>query len=223
MPSPAKAQPDPRTRRTILELLKRSGPQDANGLAEEIGVSAMAVRQHLYVLADEKLVTYEKSPRPRGRPAKLWRLTAEADRLFPDAHADLAVSLVESMRDAFGAEGLERLLAARTEQQIASYRGRIPRRASLKRKLDALAEVRSAEGYMAETIAVDDGSYLLVENHCSICAAATSCLGLCASELTVFRSVLGDGVDVDRTEHIVSGDRRCVYTVRRRPAGRSTP
>jgi predicted ArsR family transcriptional regulator len=31
--------------------------------------------------------------------------------------------------------------------------------------------------------------------------------------LDLFRSVLGHGVDVERTEHIVGGDRRCAYRV----------
>lgn len=38
----------------------------------------MAVRQHLYGLADEKLVTSEEEARPMSRPAKLWRLTPAA-------------------------------------------------------------------------------------------------------------------------------------------------
>ena len=58
-----------------------------------------------------------------------------------------------------------------------------------------------------------DGSLVLVENHCPICAAATACQGFCRAELDVFRSVLGDA-DVTRNEHIVSGARRCSYTIR---------
>ena len=40
------------SRRTILELLKRQGPRDAQSLAEQLEVSAMAVRQHLYDLQE---------------------------------------------------------------------------------------------------------------------------------------------------------------------------
>ncbi|MDQ3753204.1 MAG: MarR family transcriptional regulator, partial [Acidobacteriota bacterium] len=69
------------------------------------------------------------------------------------------------------------------------------------------------EGYMAEVKSEDGGSYLLVENHCPICAAANACQGFCATELDLFRSVLGPGVEVERVEHIVSGDRRCAYRV----------
>jgi predicted ArsR family transcriptional regulator len=39
------------------------------------------------------------------------------------------------------------------------------------------------------------------------------CQGFCASELDLFRSALGTGVKVERAEHILSGDRRCVYRI----------
>src|SRR3546814_17085422 len=70
----------------------------------------MAVRQHLYDLEAEGLVTHEAEARPVGRPAKLWRLTPAADRFFPDGHAELTVSLINSMKQTFGAEGLDKLL-----------------------------------------------------------------------------------------------------------------
>lgn len=66
---------------------------------------------------------------------------------------------------------------------------------------------------MAEVRRERPGTFVLVENHCPICAAATACQGFCTSELDLFRSVLGPGVDVERTEHIVGGDRRCAYRV----------
>ena len=37
--------------------------------------------------------------------------------------------------------------------------------------------------------------------------------GVLPTELDLFRSILGTGVDIEREEHIVSGDRRCVYRV----------
>ena len=59
----------------------------------------------------------------------------------------------------------------------------------------------------------DGTGFLFIENHCPICAAATACQGFCASELDLFRSALGPGVSVERAEHILSGDRRCVYRI----------
>jgi len=209
---------EPRTRRALLERLKEDGPQDAGTLAGELGVSAMAVRQHLYALEKEGLVGFEEQARPVGRPAKLWRLTAAADRFFPDGHADLTLNLLAAMRAAFGDAGLEKLLAVRTAEQIAAYRRRVKSAGSLEARLRALARIRSEEGYMAAVeAAVEGGGFLFVENHCPVCAAARTCQGLCASELEVFRRVLGPDVSVERGDHILAGARRCAYRVR--PAG----
>ena len=89
---------------------------------------------------------------------------------------------------------------------------RIPASAPLEKKLRDLARVRSEEGYMAE-VRRDGDAFLFIENHCPICAAANVCQGFCSTELDLFKSVLGPGVTVARSEHIVSGDRRCVYRV----------
>ena len=203
-----------KTRRAITKLLKTEGPIGSAQLAERLGLTAMAVRQHLYALQREGLVSAEERPVPIGRPAKFWRLTREADRLFPEAYAELSVALIDSVKDAFGDEGLERVLTSRCARQRMDYGKRIRPGDSLKRKLEELAKVRTEEGYMAEVRAEGEGSYLLIENHCPICAAANACQGFCATELDLFRSVLGPGVVVERAEHIISGDHRCVYKVK---------
>ena len=210
-----KMQPssEPRTRRTITKLLKTEGPIDSGQLAERLGLTAMAVRQHLYALQKEGLVTAEERPVPIGRPAKFWQLTREADHLFPDAYAELSVALIDSVKDAFGDEGLDRVLVSRCARQRVDYEKRIKSKDSLEKKLKELAKVRTEEGYMAEVRREEDGSYLLVENHCPICAAANACQGFCTTELDLFRSVLGSEVDIERVEHIISGDHRCVYRV----------
>ena len=203
-----------KTRRAITKLLKTEGPIDSAQLAQRLGLTAMAVRQHLYALQREGLVASEDRPVPIGRPAKFWRLTREADRLFPEAYAELSVALIDSVKDAFGEEGLERVLTSRCARQRLDYGKRIQPEDPLERKLDELAKVRTEEGYMAEIRREEDGGFLLVENHCPICAAANACQGFCSTELELFRSVLGPGVSVERAEHIIKGDNRCVYRVK---------
>src|SRR6266699_5010131 len=96
------------TRRRIVKLLKTEGATDSASLARRLNVTAMAVRQHLYALQEEKLVTAEERPVPIGRPAKYWHLTKDADRLFPDAYAELSVALINSVGETFGAAGIDR-------------------------------------------------------------------------------------------------------------------
>jgi predicted ArsR family transcriptional regulator len=120
----------------------------------------------------------------------------------------------------FGAEGLQRVLDSREAMQRADYVRRIVPTAPLKERLQQLARVRTEEGYMAEVKPDGHGGFLFIENHCPICAAATACQGFCATELDLFRKVLGPTVSVERTDHIVSGDRRCVYHITLAPPAR---
>jgi predicted ArsR family transcriptional regulator len=203
-----------KTRRAIVHLLKTEGPLTSADLAGRLGVTAMAVRQHLYTLEKEKFVSVEERRVPIGRPAKYWQLTRDANRLFPDAYSELTVSLIGAMGDALGEEGVKRVLDSRSARQRSAYAQRITSAAPLNSKLQQLARIRTEEGYMAEVKRDGKGGFLFVENHCPICVAATQCQGFCSAELDLFRKVLGPDVAVEREEHIVSGARRCAYRVR---------
>ena len=123
--------------------------------------------------------------------------------------------MLEATRDAFGDEGLERLVAVRTKKQLAAYKRVLPEGAPLAKRVAALAKQRRDEGYLAEWKR-DGDALLLLENHCPICAAARYCQGLCAGELELFEKALGPGVRVERTEHLLAGARRCAYRIEER-------
>lgn len=211
------------TRRHLLDALKTGGPQSADSLAAPLGITTMAVRQHLYSLEEQGLVASENVAGQVGRPKREWHLTEAADRYFPDAHAELSVSLISLMRDTFGEEGLNRVMEARKQQQISDYSNAMKGAGSVGDRLTILADIRSREGYMASAEPADDGSWILVERHCPVCIAASSCTGICSAELDVFRSVIGPGYAVEREQHMLSGEHRCAYRVRAQDdAGRDT-
>jgi predicted ArsR family transcriptional regulator len=124
------------------------------------------------------------------------------------------VQLITQVRTLFGEEGLDKLIAAREQASEAFYRETIGDGAALAERVQALALARDVEGYMAEVEQQGDGSLLLVENHCPICAAARECQNFCRSELDVFQRVLGPGCEVRREEHILFGERRCAYRIK---------
>lgn len=205
-------------KRRLVDLLKLQGPATAGELARSLGSTEVAVRQHLQALEAAGLVAAEKrAPSGRGRPSLAWSLTPEADTLFPDRHGELTVGLLAAMREAFGEAGLEQVVAKRSARQAEQYRALLPGpSASLKARVQALADLRTAEGYLAEVVQERPGRYLLVEHHCPICDAARSCLRLCGAELEVFQAALGPDVEIERTAHLLSGDERCVYRVQKR-------
>ena len=205
---------EPTGRAAVLDLVKRLGPIAAEKLAEKLGVTAMAVRQHLAGLEDEGLATHEAKPAARGRPAKYWRATEKASAHFPDTHAQLALDLIGQMQKTFGEKGMDALLKLRTIDQANTYQAAMGKARTLKARLDALAAIRSKEGYMAEVRREPEtGALLFVENHCPICAAARLCTGLCREELSLFHKVLGRDVKIERLSHILAGAGRCAYRV----------
>ena len=170
------------------------------------------------MLQGEGLVEFTEERRKVGRPARVWQFTSKSHERFPDFHVELAVGMLQAIRTAFGEEGLERLTEERKRQQADSYRARMPDPdASFEERVAALTRLRREEGYMAEWKRQRDGKIVLIENHCSIEKAAQFCPKLCACELSVFRTVLGDDVSVERVEHILSGDRCCTYRITDRP------
>lgn len=197
----------------ILFQLKTRGPQTIGDLGAHFSMTGEAARQHLAKLAEAGMVEPEDRRQGRGRPKRYWALTDAGHARFPDSHAQLTVDLLQSVRELFGEAGLDRLIEKRQQENLAVYKAETGKAGSLKEKLDALVGLRNREGYMAECSEREDGGYLLVENHCPVCAAAAECQGLCRAELALFQDVLGPDCVVERTDHILSGARRCAYRI----------
>ncbi len=197
----------------ILELLKTRGPLSAAELGESLGITSMGARRHLQALADQELVYWQESIAGRGRPKRSWYLTARAMQRFPDRHAELSLQLIESVTELFGEQGLEKLINQREQQQLSAYQAALTAQHSLSDQIATLATLRRTEGYMADWQALDDGSFMLLEHHCPICAAATACQGFCRSELEIFQTLLAGQARVEREQHLLNDDLRCSYRI----------
>ncbi len=197
----------------LLFLLKTGGPNTTAALARKLGITVEAARQQLLRLQEQAFVEATSEIRGRGRPRQLWNLTAKANGRFPDSHPALTAQLIETIRSALGERALDRVIAVRGEELVRNYTFALKDAPEFPERMKRLVSLRNAEGYMAECRKEKDG-YLLIENHCPICAASGICLKLCRSELELFSKVLGPDVQVDREEHIVNGSRRCVYHIR---------
>lgn len=199
----------------VMFHLKSRGPQTALDVGVRFRMTPTGARLHLCKLEADGLVEAEFRRQSRGRPKKYWRLTSLGHGRFPDRHADLTLELLTATRSIFGEKGLERLVRRREEDGLTLYLKALAPHRSVAARLAALAQIRSREGYMASCSKEADGTFLFVENHCPICAAAATCQALCRSELAIFRKVLGKDVIVERVDHVLAGARRCAYRVGR--------
>ncbi len=198
--------------------LKTNGAMTSAQMGTQLETTAEGARQHLSRLCEEGLVSEERRAEGRGRPAVYWSLTQKGHDHFPDAHSDLAVDLLDSIQKTLGPEALDKIISLRGARTQERYRGELQQCASLAERVERLAQLRSAEGYMSAMEEEADGSLILFENHCPICAAARLCQGFCRSEIETFNALLGPGVEIERIEHILSDARRCAYRIREQKA-----
>lgn len=196
----------------ILMLLKTRGALTAAVIAKELGITKEAVRLQLIKFTEEGSVSSSNESKGVGRPQQFFTLTNYGNRKFPDTHAELTVKLINIIRESLGADALQTVININEQSGKEKYRLELAPFDQLEDRIAKLAEIRSQEGYMAEYMKDEEG-FLLIENHCPICAAAQTCQGFCTSELNTFRFVLGNDVDIKRIDHIIQGDRRCTYRI----------
>lgn len=218
MPETATLDTLPATRRALLETLKRQGEARADDLAEKLGITVSAVRQHLAALQAEGLVVHTEVRAGPGRPHHDYRLSERGDELFPRRYASIVTDLLveaEAEDPALIDRLFERRRARRVERAKARLEGR-----SLPDRVAELTRVLDEDGYLAEVVPQDDGSFRIVEHNCAILAVATQYGAACGTELEFIREVLPDA-RVERVAHLLAGGHVCAYEVS--PLSKRTP
>jgi len=200
------------TRREILSLVKMNGSMTAEALGKELSISPVAVRQHLAALEAEGYIATSVERRGLGRPVHRYTITARGDETFPRGYDVLANALLEELRFSQGEKAVDRLFGQYRERQRAANQPRMEGK-SLPGKVAELAKIQSENGYMAEMRQDEDG-YRLIEHNCAICRVARNLPAACASELLLFRQLVGEEASVVREQHMMAGDHTCAYLIR---------
>lgn len=196
-----------------MGAIKLHGPMTADGLGKALGISPVAVRQHLAALEAEGLVVTSIERRAVGRPVHRYTLTAHGDETFPRAYDALANSLMEELQYSQGEEAVDELFAKRRARQRATFQLRMEGKA-LGPRVRELAKIQSEQGYMASSQEEENGDYLLIEHNCAICEVARNHRSACKHELLLFQELIGDKATVEREKYMMDGDHTCTYRVR---------
>jgi len=201
------------TQEHILQNIKLKGPQTVSELAESSTMTKEGMRQHLEKLEKEGFIQSSSLKKGVGRPIILYSLAEKGLARFPDAHAGLAVQLLKSISEVLGKDALDQIIKDKQETDFIRYQEALKDQDTMEGKLENLSSIRTKEGYMAAWEKQED-TYAFIENNCPICAAATKCNAFCESELQNIQKLLGEKIQVERTDHTVKGDRRCTYKIK---------
>lgn len=223
-PSPSEG----RTRNEVARLLLEQGPLPAAAVAEQLGISATAVRRHLDALVADNEAQTRQAPRRgrrgRGRPAKLFLLTEQGRARFGHAYDDLAVSAIRFLAEHAGEQAVKAFAERRVSALVGPYREAVTRHPDAAARAEALAGALTREGYAASTRTVATpgsapGAHgaQLCQHHCPVAHVAAEFPQLCEAETEAFAELLG--THVQRLATIARGDAACTTHVPAEPVG----
>jgi predicted ArsR family transcriptional regulator len=92
------------------------------------------------------------------------------------------------------------MIARREQATVEKYEQVLLGAEILEEPVVRLVGLCSLEGSMSDSTQRDDGFYIIIENHCLICAAAASCRGFLPVRTRAVRAIAGSGTG-GRSEH----------------------
>lgn len=198
-----------KTRRQIMDILKRRGTATLDEIAREIGLSPVTIRAHLSVLERDDLVASEEVRGRVGRPHFVYSLAEGAEEHFPAVYHVLAHRFLEGFRAVASPAQMSLLVARVAEDWAAERLGRLAGK-SPEQRVSEVARIRNEEGAMVDWERCDDG-FILHQRHCPASRVAQQHPEVCQVELEYMRRLLGGRVE---REKLVQGSgQQCSYRV----------
>lgn len=198
------------TRKKIIVLLKKADNMTVSALSKEIGITPMAIRQHLMSLEKKGMITYTARKYGIGRPVFHYRLTNKATEMFPKAYSELALDLLGSIEELDGRKKVDKLFMRRRDKHYQAKAPVLENIPDLDGKVAAFAKILNDEGYMVETSA-DDNSYVIKQYNCLLHGVSSTFPEACKHELDLYRLLFDR--KVVRSECQSSGGHSCTYLI----------
>lgn len=202
------------TRQRVARSILVDGPSTAAALAQRLDLTPAAVRRHLDQLLDDGAVE-ARQPRPmshqgRGRPAKVFALTAKGRESFSQQYDDLAIEALRFLSESAG-ETAVRAFAERRADFIRTGFDQVRTADPDLTPAQALARVFSDHGYAASVRELPVVGEQLCQQHCPVSHVATQFPQLCEAETAAISAILG--THVQRLATIAHGDGVCTTCI----------
>jgi predicted ArsR family transcriptional regulator len=201
-------------RREILAHIKSNATATIGQLAEQLGVSDEAVRQHVLYLENQGWLTGQaqrSEPARAGRPVVHYSLTEAGDHLFPKRYDQLSVLLIDTLVGSYGEAALKNALQSITDAQVKEWQSRLAGK-SLEQRIEMLRGFYFADDPFT-SVEKCNGEIVLVERNCPFQKVALARPQLCSTTVSTLTRLLG--VRVERRQRFQNGDGRCTFHVLR--------
>ncbi len=198
----------------VARVLLETGPITASEVAETLGLTGTAVRRHLDSLVDAGFAEASETapfgptkPRGRGRPAKVFTLTAAGRSAFDQAYDDLAIAALRHMAEVGGDQAVLDFARGRASDMERRYRGLVDQGATISEKADLLAKALRDDGFASTADVTSELGIQLCQHNCPIAHVAEEFPQLCDAETEAFGRLVG--THVARLATLSHGDGLC--------------
>jgi len=198
------------TRKSIMINLLSKDTNSVD-LAKKIGINESAIRRHLETLEKEGLVYSAFERHKRGRPKKIFSVTAYGKTFFPRKSKTFISLLVQNIIQRYGEKEMETLmsLVARDFVDLLITKEIT---GDLTNRLEHLVQLLNDYGFFASLS--KRGNKYIIEYHNCIFGDIAPQFGmyLCKIDENVVKKIAGD-VNIKWLKRIAKGDKKCVQVI----------
>lgn len=198
-----------RQQELINLLLKNKSGLTVDELSQRLEITGNAVRQHLASLENNGLVTKGATRPSGGRPEQLNVLTDAGREFFPRHYSWFAQLMIESIKQASGAEGLRESMDAMGKEVAKQLLRQHSGLGSQQQKVEKLSELMEQLGYNTRNVTVVDGAPTIEADNCIFHTLAISNPEVCQFDLALL-STFTDS-KIDHQECMASGGSVCRF------------
>lgn len=197
----------------IMLSLKKHGKMSLRELSEEIGISKMAILNHIQKLEGNGLVERFLVKSEVGRPYFVFKATQNSKEGIGNSQGEMLDELIDFLEKTGNKEIVADFLRERYGSVRLDYEKKLARLPP-KEKVTELSRIREEENYYPELKATGNDSYELLEYNCPIFKFSNKFGIACSLETQLFSSVLQ--MDVNSTHRQVNGSDVCRFLIRKK-------
>ncbi len=203
----------------LLNRTNRATCCSVEKIAEALGLSQNAIRQHLTILLGEELVIQAVRKSKTGRPAKLYSLHSNAFELFPKEYPDFSTKLIGEVKKRYGQletlkilENVGKSIIAGTGDSIRSDLANNSKSVSLNQKLELIKNFYQRYGKFPKLVEEKD-SFVLKNYNCLLFDMAKNDPLICQVDESILSELLGQ--KAVKEQCIRDGDPCCLYRIKK--------
>ncbi|MBI2849106.1 MAG: HTH domain-containing protein [Chloroflexi bacterium] len=197
------------TRGEILEFLKKKGTATVDEMAEALGVTSTAIRQHLAILERETLITAREARRKIGRPQHVYSLTNKAHDLYPKSYHLLTSWILDEIKALDGEGKTTQIFTHIAARWAKVFMPRLEGK-GLEERIAEVTAIMKEDGYTMDWGKTDSG-YFIHHYDCRFHCVAQTHPEVCFLEHSLLTKILGSPVEM--TSCLFTGDRCCTYVI----------